>query len=162
LETTGILKRDAAVAYGAVGLPARASGVLRDVRRDHPYAAYSELPLDLVGATDGDVFARFRCRVDELAVSLDLLNRALELHTGSHHHAMVHVKDGVGISAVESWRGEILTVVHLKDGKIERCMPRDPSFCNWALFAELGPGNIVPDFPLCNKSLNLSYSGTDM
>ena len=66
------------------------------------------------------------------------------------------------MSAVESWRGEILTTVHLKDGKIERCFPRDPSFCNWALFGEIGPGNIVPDFPLCNKSLNLSYSGNDL
>ncbi|HLD21169.1 MAG TPA: NADH-quinone oxidoreductase subunit C [Patescibacteria group bacterium] len=162
LETTGILKHDVAIAYGAVGLPARASGVMRDVRGSHPYAAYPELPWKMITATDGDVYARYRCRVDELAVSLEVLLAALEMSIGGSVSVEVALKDGSGIGAVESWRGEILTVVHLKDGKIERCMPRDPSFCNWALFGELGPGNIVPDFPLCNKSLNLSYSGTDM
>ncbi|MBI4256592.1 NADH-quinone oxidoreductase subunit C [Candidatus Uhrbacteria bacterium] len=162
LETTGVLKHETAIAYGAVGLPARASGVMRDVRASHPYAAYQELPWKLVTAMDGDVYARYRCRVDELAVSLEVLLAALKLNRGGVVCTGLSYKDGSGIGAVESWRGEILTVVHLKNGKIERCMPRDPSFCNWALFGELGPGNIVPDFPLCNKSLNLSYSGTDM
>lgn len=162
LETTGVLRREAAIAYGAVGLPARASGVLRDVRLDHPYAAYDKCPFELVHALDGDVYARYQCRVGELAVSLGLLEAVLDMNVGESVKAEVSLKDGSGVSAVESWRGEILTVVHLKNGKIERCMPRDPSFCNWALFGELGPGNIVPDFPLCNKSLNLSYSGTDM
>jgi Ni,Fe-hydrogenase III large subunit len=100
--------------------------------------------------------------VGELAVSLKLLEEVIGMHIDDSVQAEVSLKDGSGVSAAESWRGEILTVVHLKNGKIERCMPRDPSFCNWALFGELGPGNIVPDFPLCNKSLNLSYSGTDM
>ncbi|TAL51270.1 hypothetical protein EPN81_00360 [Patescibacteria group bacterium] len=162
LETSGVLTHEAAVAYGAVGLPARASGVMRDVRLVHPYAIYAELPWKFVCATQGDVYARYRCRVDELAVSLDVLLAALDLYPETDVTTPIDLKDGVGIGAVESWRGEVLTVVHLKDGKIERCMPRDPSFCNWALFGELGPGNIVPDFPLCNKSLNLSYSGTDM
>lgn len=162
LETSGVLKHDAAVAYGAVGLPARASGVMRDVRSHHPYASYSEVSWNMVTAVDGDVYARYHCRVDELDVSLRILQEALRLHQGSAVVTTVKLQDGCAVSAVESWRGEILTVVHLKDGKIERCMPRDPSFCNWALFGELGPGNIVPDFPLCNKSLNLSYSGTDM
>ena len=76
--------------------------------------------------------------------------------------AECHARDGFGLGAVESWRGEILTAVFLQKGKIERCVVRDPSFCNWPLFGEIGPGNIVPDFPLCNKSLNLSYSGTDL
>ena len=62
----------------------------------------------------------------------------------------------------ESWRGQILDWVRVRDGVIDRAVIRDPSFCNWPLFGELGPGNIVPDFPLCNKSLNLSYSGTDL
>ncbi|MEK7620136.1 MAG: NADH-quinone oxidoreductase subunit C [Patescibacteria group bacterium] len=162
LETSGVLKRDAAIAYGALGLPARASGVLRDVRVDHPYAAYDQHPFELVHAVDGDVYARYQCRVGELAVSLKLLEEVVGMHVGDPVHSGVSLKDGSGVGAVESWRGEILTVVHLKDGKIERCMPRDPSFCNWPLFGEIGPGNIVPDFPLCNKSLNLSYSGTDM
>jgi len=162
LETSGVLKHDAAIAYGAVGLPARASGVMRDVRSHHPYASYPEVSWNIVSAVNGDVYARYRCRIDELNVSLRILQEALYLHQGTSVAVDVQLQDGSALSAVESWRGEILTAVHLKEGKIERCMPRDPSFCNWALFGELGPGNIVPDFPLCNKSLNLSYSGTDM
>ncbi|MCR4313944.1 MAG: NADH-quinone oxidoreductase subunit C [Candidatus Uhrbacteria bacterium] len=162
LETSGVLKYEAAIAYGAVGLPARASGILRDVRASHPYAAYPEVSWNMVTATDGDVYARYRCRVDELDVSLKILQEVLHLHQGTAVTVDVKPQDGSALSAVESWRGEILTVVHLKGNKIERCMPRDPSFCNWPLFGEIGPGNIVPDFPLCNKSLNLSYSGTDM
>lgn len=162
LETTGILTREAAVAYGAVGLPARASGVARDVRLSHPYAAYAQLPWEIVTAEEGDVYARYRCRVEELEISLRVLLAAVDLHAGEPVVTRVSLKDGWGVAAVESWRGEILTAVHLKNGKIERCFPRDPSFCNWPLFGEIGPGNIVPDFPLCNKSLNLSYSGTDM
>jgi Ni,Fe-hydrogenase III large subunit len=74
----------------------------------------------------------------------------------------IDIKDGFAIGAVESWRGEILCVLEIKNGLVERCFPRDPSFCNWALFGIMGPTNIVPDFPLINKSLNLSYSGTDL
>ena len=72
------------------------------------------------------------------------------------------VKDGFSIGAVEAWRGEIICALQIKNGVIERCYPRDPSFCNWALFGIMGPGNIAPDFPLINKSLNLSYSGNDL
>jgi len=162
LETSGVLKHDAAIAYGAVGLPARASGVMRDVRSHHPYAGYPEVSWKIVSAVSGDVYARYRCRIDELDISLRILQEALHLHQDTPVAVDVQLQDGSALGAVESWRGEILTAVHLKEGKVERCMPRDPSFCNWALFAELGPGNIVPDFPLCNKSLNLSYSGTDM
>ncbi|MBI2474050.1 NADH-quinone oxidoreductase subunit C [Candidatus Uhrbacteria bacterium] len=162
LETTGILQKEAAVAYGAVGLPARASGVNKDVRTDHPYAGYGQLPFTQISATDGDVYARYRCRFEELDVSLEMILAALDKHQNTKIQTDVLVKDGNALSAVESWRGEIMTVVHLKDGVIDRCMPRDPSFCNWALFGEIGPGNIVPDFPLCNKSLNLSYSGNDL
>jgi len=90
------------------------------------------------------------------------VNAICEAKPAGKMHVSVHKKDGMGIGAVESWRGESLCVVYLKNGVIERCVVRDPSFCNWALFGEIGPGNIVPDFPLCNKSLNLSYSGTDL
>jgi len=71
-------------------------------------------------------------------------------------------RDGDALGWSESWRGQILDWVRVRDGVIDRAVIRDPSFCNWPLFGELGPGNIVPDFPLCNKSLNLSYSGTDL
>jgi Ni,Fe-hydrogenase III large subunit/Ni,Fe-hydrogenase III component G len=162
LQTTGRLPLEAAKAFGAVGLPARASGVDRDVRRDHPYAAYGEYPVTVVTKKTGDVYARYTARVRECDAILSLLNKICHHLPSGPVKSEVHASEGMAIGAVESWRGEILTAVHLKDGRIERCFPRDPSFCNWALFAIIGPGNIVPDFPVCNKSLNLSYSGTDM
>ncbi len=162
LETTGVLKRQAAVAYGALGLPARASGLDRDVRRDHPYAEYGTLPTEVVVETSGDVYARFEMRRRELAVSAGLIARILDSLEPGDISVSCQVKDGSALGAVESWRGELLAFTRFKDGLIDRCVVRDPSFCNWALFGELAPGNIVPDFPLCNKSLNLSYSGTDL
>jgi Ni,Fe-hydrogenase III large subunit len=75
----------------------------------------------------------------------------------------VPVTGGSALGCAESWRGAIMEFVRLDGaGKIDRLAISDPSFSNWPLFGEIGPGNIVPDFPLCNKSLNLSYSGTDL
>ncbi len=162
LETTGILKREAALAYGAVGLPARASGIDRDVRRDHPYAAYGLFAPKVSVKSGGDVYARFTLRVDELQDSQRLIQALCKSPGEGRHLVSCEAKDGRAWSATEGWRGETVHVVYIKQGKIERHVVRDPSFCNWALFGELAPGNIVPDFPLCNKSLNLSYSGTDL
>ncbi len=162
LETTGVLKNDAAIAYGALGLPARASGVDRDVRRDHPYAAYAMFAPEVITETAGDVYARFEVRRRELRVSADLIERLLNELAPGPIAIGCKVGDGEGLGAVESWRGELLNYLHLKDGIIDRCVVRDPSFCNWALFGELAPGNSVQDCPHCNKSLNLSYSGTDL
>jgi Ni,Fe-hydrogenase III large subunit/Ni,Fe-hydrogenase III component G len=162
LQTTGNLPLEAAEAMGALGLPARASGLDRDVRRDHPYAAYGKYPVEVVLKRTGDVYARFKARIKESDVIIDLLEKLIaELPQGSLR-VVINTKDGFAIGAVESWRGEVLSALYIKNGVIERCFQRDPSFCNWALFGIIGPGNIVPDFPLCNKSLNLSYSGTDM
>ena len=162
LETTGVLKKEAAVAYGGVGLPARASGVNRDVRRDHPYAAYAALAPEVVLETAGDVYARFETRRRELEESARMIDHILAHLSLGPVTSACPVKNGFGLGAVESWRGELLAFVQIENGVIERCVVRDPSFYNWALFGEIGPGNIVPDFPLCNNSLNLSYSGTDM
>lgn len=162
LETTGLLSKEVAVAYGALGLPARASGIDRDVRRDHPYAAYAKFKPQIQILEKGDVFARWKLRALEMQESLRLIEEICKVKDDGEVRANVQVKDGMGLGAVESWRGESLCVVYIDNGVIERCVVRDPSFCNWALFGEIGPGNIVPDFPLCNKSLNLSYSGTDM
>jgi Ni,Fe-hydrogenase III large subunit/Ni,Fe-hydrogenase III component G len=162
LQTTGVLSKEAAEAFGALGLPARSSGVDRDVRRDYPYASYGELLMPVVVKNSGDVYARYVSRIEELENSLNCVEKIIQNIPAGEVRASFEVKDGFGLGAVESWRGEILCALLIKDGKIERCFPRDPSFCNWALFGIIGPGNIVPDFPICNKSLNLSYSGTDM
>lgn len=162
-ETTGVLSHDAAIAYGAAGLPARASGVDRDVRRDYPYAAYHAMNVHVASKSNGDVRARYDVRVEELAETFRIIEQAVKtMPQGEIASALTH-KAGSALGLAESWRGEIIDWVCIdSEGKIERCVIRDPSFCNWALFGELGPGNIVPDFPLCNKSLNLSYSGNDL
>ncbi len=161
-DSTGVLSNAAAMAYGGLGLPARASGVNRDVRRDHPYGAYETVPAHVVVLTTGDVYARVKARAEEMNESNRLITQFLDEMKSGPTHVAVNPKSGFGLGTVESWRGEILTMIRLVDGKIDRAVIRDPSFCNWALFGEIGPGNLVPDFPLCNKSLNLSYSGNDM
>ncbi len=162
-ETTGVLTASTAKALGGLGLPVRASGVDRDLRRERPYAAYATFKPTVITQTSGDVRARFDMRVQELAVSFTLLrDMVAKMPTGSANVA-VTPKAGSAYGWSEGWLGEVLDWVRLDaNGTIERCVIRDPSFCNWSLFGEIGPGNIVPDFPLCNKSLNLSYSGTDM
>lgn len=162
-ETSGILKKDAAIAYGALGVAARASGIDRDIRRERPYAAYESLNATLVSRAAGDVRARFDVRVAEITESFRLIREcAANIPKGSVF-APPNLKQGSAYGWSEGWLGEVLDWVRLDAaGRIDRCVIRDPSFCNWPLFGEIGPGNIVPDFPLCNKSLNLSYSGTDM
>lgn len=162
-ETTGVLSKEAALAYGARGLPARASGVEVDVRTQHPYAAYKELGVRVQSEKTGDVAARFKMRDKELKEAFRLVREVIKKIPKGETSAPIAAKAGSSLGAVESWRGAIIDFVRLDaHGKIERCAISDPSFCNWPLFGELAPGNIVPDFPLCNKSLNLSYSGTDL
>ncbi len=162
-ETTGVLTKEAAEAYGARGLPARASGVDFDLRRDHPYAGYVTKQPGIVVETEGDVAARFRARVREFEESLAFIRFALENLPKGHSQEPFRAKQGSALGWAESWRGGVIDWVRLdENGMIDRCAISDPSFCNWPLFGEIGPGNIVPDFPLCNKSLNLSYSGTDL
>jgi Ni,Fe-hydrogenase III large subunit/Ni,Fe-hydrogenase III component G len=162
IETTGILRKEAALAYGAVGIPARATGIDRDVRRDHAYAAYDQLSITVPLKLTGDVFARFKLRIEELKESKRLIQTICQTTVQGEPVVAYQVKDGHAVGATEGWRGETLHMVYIREGVIWRHSVRDPSFCNWALFGELAPGNIIPDFPLCNKSLNLSYSGTDL
>ncbi|HSK08653.1 MAG TPA: NADH-quinone oxidoreductase subunit C, partial [Vicinamibacterales bacterium] len=166
LETTGVLSRDAAWAYGAKGIAARASGLDRDARRDHPHAAYGDFSCRARSRAAGDVFARVALRLDEMEDARDLLRRAVarcsDASAPAAHLVECRPADGEALGWCEGWRGQVLDWLRVRDGVIDRAVIRDPSFCNWPLFAEIGPGNIVPDFPLCNKSLNLSYSGTDL
>ncbi len=162
-ETTGVLSKEAARAYGAQGVPARASGVAIDARHDRPYAAYETLNVAVVTEKSGDVAARFRVRVRELAESFRLVREIIADLPHAETATTFSRGSGEALGWAESWRGEVVDFVRLtKEGRIERLVIRDPSFCNWALFGELAPGNIIPDFPLCNKSLNLSYSGNDL
>ena len=113
----------------------------------------------------GDVNARARVRIEEIPVSLDLIESLLaDLPDGPVHASLPQPAAGTaGLGLVEGWRGEILTFVRFGgNGRIERFFPRDPSWLNWPALELLIHDNIVPDFPVCNKSVNGSYSGHDL
>ena len=164
LEHTGILNPETAKALGIVGVAGRASGVDLDVRRDHPYAAYHRYPLHVPVYQVGDVLHRMLVRIDETRQSFRILRAAAhDLPEGTHCAPARPVPPGrCALSAVEGWRGEILHWVRTAEGnRLERCKIKDPSVNNWAAIVEAVQGNIIADFPVINKSFNLSYSGTD-
>ena len=166
LETTGVLKERTAWDHGVMGVVGRASNINRDVRRDHPFAAYKDFTLKVPVYHYGDVRARMRVRTDEVHESIDLIRQAYErLPEGAIAAAgLPAARPGDwALSAVEGWRGEILYFVMAgQDGMIHRCKARDPSFVNWPAIQFAVLGNIIPDFPLINKSFNLSYAGNDL
>ncbi len=166
LKGTGVLDKKIALDHGVVGVPLRALGVAADVRVDHPYAAYDKLPVAVATSDDGDVNARFRVRIDELFTSIELIQKALEDMPGgaiANTKEIVLPKNEVAVSVVEGWRGPIICFAATdENGTIARAAFRDPSFLNWEALGYAGRGNMVPDFPLINKSFNLSYSGNDL
>lgn len=163
IETTGRLYNDIAIGLHVVGPVGRASGIDSDVRRDHPYAAYSELGFKVPVFKAGDVHARTRVRADEIYESVSIIQRALSsLPEGEIKVEVNDVKDGCALGYTEAPRGETLYWINISNNRIERCKVRDPSFCNWLAIEYAVLDNIVPDFPIINKSLSLSYSGNDM
>ena len=169
MKSTGILQMDIAKDHGAVGVAARAVGIMRDARIDFPYAAYKELGFSRFDTEkDGDVYARFSVRVKEVYSSIVIIKKALHALPDGRICAgdldsIVFAKNAFSIGIVEGWRGDVVYFVTTDEsGNISRVAPRDPSFVNWSLLEYAGPGNIVPDFPLINKSFNLSYSGNDL
>ncbi len=168
LKGTGVVPYEVVEDHGVVGIAAKAVGIERDTRADFPYAAYDELRPDEVETEQGgDVYARFRVRVKEVRASIDIILHALnKLPDGPIRISLQEdalKKDALSVNAVEGWRGEIVYFITTDaQGNISRVAPRDPSFVNWAVLGHAGPGNVVPDFPLMNKSFNLSYSGNDL
>ena len=166
LETTGVLTERTAWDHGVVGVVGRASGIDQDVRRDRPFAAYDEVPPRAVLYRYGDVRARLRVRMDEIHESIRLIREIChKIPEGPLVVAPDHVPQPGewALSAVEGWRGEILYFVMAgENGRIHRCKVRDPSFVNWPAIQWAVVGNIIPDFPLINKSFNLSYAGNDL
>ncbi len=165
LVTTGYLSPELAVTLGCLGYVGRASGVDFDLRRDAPYAPYDRLDVHVPCYKYGDVAARVRVRVEEIRVSLEMIETLLtELPDGNIRadwRAPAAGSEGLGL--VEGWRGEILAYVRFgANDTIARYYPRDPSWLNWPALEHLIHDNIVPDFPACNKSVNGSYSGHDL
>lgn len=161
-ETAGILSRETARDLAVVGPVARASGIDLDVRRDHPYGGYGECPIEVPVTHYGDVMARARVRIAEAAVSAKLIQTAARsvpdgtVFTPSACQGDVH-----GFSAVEAPRGELCYWIEARSGRIARCHIKSPSFQNWPAMPFAVTGSIIADFPLINKSFNLSYSGCD-
>ena len=165
LHGIGIVSRDMAVALGALGVAARASGLVLDVRRERPYAAYDELEVQPAGASAGDVAARFHVRAQEAHESLRLVREAARrLPPGPivvPLTATPAVSDSA-LSAAEGPRGASWVWLRAgPDGTIDRLRLRSASFANWPVVAAAVPGNLVPDFPLINKSFELCYACTD-
>jgi Ni,Fe-hydrogenase III large subunit len=161
-DSSGILKRQVARDFAVVGPVARASGIDVDVRRDHPYGAYSGVKLNIPFIHYGDVMARARIRIEEAAESARLIQqtavRLPEGELGAHFEPEPNVQ---GHSAVESPRGELFYWLEARGGLITRCHIKSPSFQNWPALPFAVVGNVIADFPLINKSFNLSYSGCD-
>jgi Ni,Fe-hydrogenase III large subunit/Ni,Fe-hydrogenase III component G len=164
LEQTGVLLPEKAKDLGIVGVAGRASGVDVDVRRDHPYAAYSRYSFRVPVYPDGDVWHRMQVRIDEVKESISLIRKAANetLH-GEFCAPIPEIPaNRCALSAVEGWRGEIIHWIRTgPDNRLERCKIKDPSVNNWPALVEAVQGNIIADFPVINKSFNLSYSGTD-
>ncbi|MEQ1831662.1 MAG: NADH-quinone oxidoreductase subunit C [Candidatus Eisenbacteria bacterium] len=164
LTNTGVLPLQVVRDLGATGAAARASGLDFDVRRDHPYAFYKELDFQVVRRTAGDVKARFELKTDEIFESMNLIDQLVNRMPGGPlaQHLGAMPGDRWGFAMVESARGLLSHWLRLgPDGLIADWRVRSGSHALWPALAQSVPGNIVPDFPLINKSFNLCYACCD-
>ncbi|MBI3875162.1 MAG: NADH-quinone oxidoreductase subunit C [Verrucomicrobia bacterium] len=164
LETTGVLTPEVARNLGIVGIAGRASGFDHDLRRDIPHDFYDQVQFTVPVFTEGDVQRRMVVRREELFQSFAIIRQTVDkLPSGPIATPIGDVPpDRVALGYVEGWRGEIFHWIHTAPGnRLVRCKVKDPSLQNWPAMCEAILGNIIPDFPVVNKSFNLSYSGTD-
>ena len=170
--TTGQVPPQLAARLGLTGLAGRASAQAADLRCDQSWAPYDQLAVKMATRTGGDVAARVAVRFDEVFESLRLI-RAILLRLGESDGGSeirgdlrLPAKVALGAGWIEGWRGEVFVALEW-DGErgansIRRCHCHDPSWQNWPVLEHAVIGNIVPDFPLINKSFNLSYAGHDL
>jgi len=161
----GRLEPEQAARLGVIGLVGRASGQARDLRVDLPVLPYTEIPVAMVVREDGDVASRVAVRFEEVQESGRLLRSLLSALPDGRPAAQVEVPTAgaFGVGLIEGWRGPVLVALQAgPSGSIRRCHPHDPSWQNWPALEYAIMGNIVPDFPLINKSFNLAYSGVDL
>lgn len=171
--TTGVIKKELISPLNLTGPLARASGSSADLRLDRPYGAYKDFPPKHCLRKKGDVFSRFEIKAIEIRASVALIPHLIEKllegpvfaeNTSRSSSGGINNPGATGYSLalVEAPRGQNLHWVYLKNGLVDRYKVRTASFCNWQAIEHAVLGNIVPDFPLINKSLNLSYAGTDL
>jgi Ni,Fe-hydrogenase III large subunit len=161
---TGVLRGELARQFGAGGYVGRASGRTFDARKMPGYPPYDRLDFEVPVFDAGDVNARVWVRIREVEQSLALIDQILRrLPAGAVRVAIDpngEVREGLGMA--EAFRGDVLVWMRLEGGRVARCHLRDPSWFQWPLLEAAIEGNIVADFPLCNKSFNCSYSGHDL
>jgi Ni,Fe-hydrogenase III large subunit len=161
--STGVLSPALAGEYAAGGYVGRASGRAFDARRSPGYAPYDRLEFEVPTVQSGDVNARVWIRIQEVEQSLRLVEQILAALPGGPLAVSLPAKGGEGIALVEGFRGDIFAWLRLgADGRVERAHLRDPSWFQWPLLEAAIEGNIIADFPICNKSFNCSYSGHDL
>jgi Ni,Fe-hydrogenase III large subunit/Ni,Fe-hydrogenase III component G len=154
-----------AARLGLIGIAGRASAQSWDLRVEYPYPPYTELDVRMATHRNGDVAARVTVRFEEIFESLRLCRLILERLPAGDIAARVPpaAAGALGVGWVEGWRGEVFIALEADaENRIRRCHPHDPSWQNWPALEHAVIGNIVPDFPLINKSFNLSYSGHDL
>jgi Ni,Fe-hydrogenase III large subunit len=161
---TGVLKPVLAKQYAPGGYIGRASGRSFDARKTLAYPPYDRLRFEVPVLNEGDVNARVWIRVREVEQSLSLIDQILDrLPEGPLRAKAGQFREPrEGMAIVEGFRGDVLVWLRLRDGRVERCHLRDPSWFQWPLLEAVIEDNIVADFPLCNKSFNCSYSGHDL
>lgn len=160
---TGILSRELARQYGAGGYVGRASGRDVDTRKAFACPPYDALSFTAPTRGEGDVNARVWMRILEVEQSLSLIAQILDRLPAGPVRVAAHGGAGEGLALAEGFRGDVLAWVRIgADGRVARCHLRDPSWFQWPLLEAAIEGNIVADFPLCNKSFNCSYSGHDL
>jgi formate hydrogenlyase subunit 5 len=161
-ERTGIVRRELVEPLNLTGPTARAAGAPIDGRADRPYGIYGHLKVKPQTGEAGDVLARFDLKAAEVRDSHAMIHRLLKQVPHGEIRAECAITEGYAMSAVEAARGQNIHWVSVKAGLVDRYKVRTASFCNWQAIEHAVIGNIVPDFPLINKSLNLSYAGTDL
>ena len=157
LDTTGKLTQHKAVKYDTVGIVARASGIVLDRRSNDFYASHG---FELLTQKSGDVAARFKLRIAEVQNSIKMMQHLIEVDESTCTIGTIH--DGEYVSFCESSIGELFMAIDIKEGVIERCFIRDASFINWQAIHLMMRNDIIADFPLINKSCDLSYAGNDL
>jgi len=162
--TTGRLEPALASEMSVAGLVGRASSQAWDLRTQHAIPPYDRLETQIVTHRNGDVAARVAVRFEEVFEALRLIRRILkELPGGELAAPLAAAAGGMGIGWIEGWRGDVLVALTADaDGRIRRCHCHDSSWLTWPAMEHAIMGNIVPDFPLINKSFNLTYSGSDL